>query len=114
MEILDHMEDHMGILSLRGNIVAQTVGEMKQYLESYVENIELKGVVLDCEEVEYIDSAGLGLLASIFKTMLKLEKKLALARVNSRMMETFTLTNLNNILIVTDDIPSAIKAIRQA
>ena len=112
MEILDRMEGDIGILVLKGNMVAQTVSEMKTYLESYIEKIEARGLVLDCEQVEYVDSAGLGLLASIFKTLQKMGKKLALTRVNDRIMETFTLTNLNNIFIVTEDIPEAMNALK--
>lgn len=112
MEILDRMEGEIGILVLKGNMVAQTVGDIKTYLESYIENIEMRGLILDCEQVEYVDSAGLGLLASIFKTLQKMGKKLALTRVNNRIMETFTLTNLNNIFIVTEDIPDAMNALK--
>lgn len=112
MEILERKEKDIGIVTINGNIVAQTVGEIKQYMETYIEQLELKGVILDCEYVDFIDSAGLGILASIFKTLQKLEKKFALASVNSRIMETFTLTNLNNIFILTADIPSAIKSIQ--
>ncbi len=112
MEILDRMEDDIGIIILKGNIVTQTVGDIKTYLESYIESIDLGGLILDCESVEYVDSAGLGLLASVYKTMQKRGKKLALIRVNTRIMETFTLTNLNNIFIVSEDIPTALSAFK--
>lgn len=112
MEILDRIESSVAILSLKGNIVAQTIAEIKPFLEPHVENIELKGLILNCEEVDYIDSAGLGLLASVFRTLQRLEKKLALTNVNTRIMETFTLTNLNNIFIVTVDVSSALKAVQ--
>jgi len=112
MEILDRIENNVTILSLKGDIVAQTIAEIKTHLEPHIENVELKGLILDCEGVAYIDSAGLGLLASVFKTLQRLEKRFALANVNTRIMETFTLTNLNNIFIVTEDISSAMKAVQ--
>lgn len=112
MEIVERTESNIGILTIKGNIVAQTVGEIKNFLESYIEKIDLQGIVLDCQEVEFIDSAGLGLLASIFKTLKKMDRKLAISSVNARIMETFTLTNLNNIFTITSDNQEALEAIR--
>lgn len=112
MEITERREKGIGILAIDGNIVAHTVGEIRQYMEAYIDRPDIKGMVIDCQKVDFIDSAGLGLLASVFKTLQKLDKKLALASVNSRIMETFTLTNLNNIFTLTNDIPSALSSIK--
>ena len=112
MEISDCKVENIGILTIKGNIVAQTVGEIKKFLEIYIEQVDLIGVILDCQEVQFVDSAGLGLLASVYKTLDKMGKKLALSNVNSRIMETFTLTNLSNIFIVTTDNEAAMEAIR--
>lgn len=111
MQIRARSENQIGILTPQGSITAQTVAEVKKHLEIYIENIELRGLILDCSEVEYIDSAGLGLVASVYKTMQKLNKKLALAHVNTRIMETLTLTNLNTILVIFDNVEAALKSV---
>ena len=108
MKITNQMDNQFGILSIEGDIISQTVAELKDYFETYVEKEDIKGIILNCEKAEYIDSAGLGLIASFYKTLMKLNKKFAIASVNTRMMESFTLTNLNNIFTITEDIQSAL------
>ncbi len=107
MKITSQMENQIGILSIEGDIISQTVAELKTCFETYIEKEDLKGIILDCEKAEYIDSAGLGLIASFYKTLMNLKKKFAISSVNKRIMESFTLTNLNNIFTITQNIQSA-------
>jgi len=108
MKITNQIKNQIGILSIEGDIISQTVAELKDYFETFVEKEHITGIILDCEKAEYIDSAGLGLIASFYKTLMQLNKKFAIASVNVRMMESFTLTNLNNIFTITKDIQAAI------
>jgi anti-anti-sigma factor len=55
-------------------------------------------MVINFEKVNFIDSSGIGLIVSIFKTMQQKEGKLALTNLSQKNMEIFSITRLNKIL----------------
>ena len=110
MNLTDEKVDGNVILSIAGNIVLEDTTKLKDYVEQFIEDASVTGVIINCENVKFIDSSGLGLIVSIYKTLKKLDKKFALAALSERTMEIFTLTKLDNILTISKDNDSALKA----
>ena len=79
-------------------------------VEKYIEDGENKGIILNCSKVKFIDSSGLGIIVSIYKTLIKRERKFALSCLDSKTMEIFTLTKLDKILTLAESDEAAIKA----
>lgn len=103
MEISDKLVDQVRILYIDGNIILEETTQLKEYVEQYIEDPELKGIIINCEKINYIDSSGLGLIVSIFKTLKKSEKSLALSCLSEKTMEIFILTKLDEIIMLTPD-----------
>ncbi len=110
MDLVDKREDNYLILSVTGNIVLEDTTKLKECVEQYIEDATIEGIIINCENVKFIDSSGLGLIVSIYKTLKKLEKRFALSSLSDRTMEIFTLTKLDNILTITKDDATAKEA----
>jgi anti-anti-sigma factor len=110
MNLADKREDNYLILSVTGNIVLEDTSVLKESIEQYIEDATIEGIIINCENVRFIDSSGLGLIVSIYKTLKKLEKQFALSSLSDRAMEIFTLTKLDNILTISKDDNAAMEA----
>lgn len=102
MKIEDRVDNNFAILAIDGNIVLEETAKLKESVEVFVENANLTGIIMNCENVNFIDSSGLGLIVSIYKTLLKRERKFALTALNDRTKEIFILTKLDKILTLSD------------
>ncbi|MDH4248771.1 MAG: STAS domain-containing protein [Deltaproteobacteria bacterium] len=95
------------VVTIEGNIALDGVNEAKAYLKPHLDNPEVKGLVINFEKVNFIDSSGIGLIVSIFKTMQQKHGKFALSNLSKKNEEIFSITRLNKIL---DIFPSAAEA----
>ena len=95
------------VVTIEGNIALDGVNEAKAYLKPHLDNPDVKGLVINFEKVNFIDSSGIGLIVSIFKTMQQKQGKFALSNLSKKNEEIFSITRLNKIL---DIFPSAAEA----
>ena len=110
MEINSKVIDGVRIVYVSGNIILEETNKARAYLKQIIENPTLKGLIINCKKVEYIDSSGLGLIVSIYKTLKKRNKQFALSAMSNKAMEIFVLTRLNEILIIADSDESALES----
>ena len=97
------------VVYIEGSVAANETSEVKNFFDEILQNTDADGFVLNCEKVTYIDSSGLNLIVSIFKTISKQSQRLILCGANSRVMEVFLLTKLNKILTFVDTEESAME-----
>ncbi|MCP4749320.1 MAG: STAS domain-containing protein [Proteobacteria bacterium] len=102
MKIEDRKLDDFVVLSVDGNIVLEDTVKLKEAVERHIEDSDLMGIIINCDDVKFIDSSGLGLLVSIYKTLIKRDKKFALTSLNNKTMEIFVLTKLDKILTIAE------------
>ncbi|MBT4290643.1 MAG: STAS domain-containing protein [Deltaproteobacteria bacterium] len=100
------------IVNIEGNIILEETETIKNFLEPLIETPEVKGIIINGSKVEYIDSSGLGLIVSMYKTLTKSNKKFALSELSAKTMEIFILTRLNEILIISDSDDNAIEQLK--
>lgn len=108
MNLFDKRVDQYMILSVTGNIVLEDTTKLKEHVEQFIEDTAIAGIIINCENVKFIDSSGLGLIVSIYKTLKKMDKRFALTALSDRTMEIFTLTKLDNILTIAKNDTEAI------
>lgn len=111
METQYRTEQDFVIISVEGNIVLEETIALKEKVEEFIEDNNIKGIILNGKAVKFIDSSGLGLIVSIYKTLTKRDKKFGLSNLNTRTMEIFILTKLDKILTITDTDQEAIEAL---
>ena len=113
MEINDQLVEGIRILNISGNIILEETLQLKEHVEPFIEDPDSKGLIFNCKEIDYIDSSGLGLIVSVYKSLKKLDKFFALSSLNSKTMEIFVLTRLNEILIITDSDEAALDSFKK-
>jgi anti-sigma B factor antagonist len=111
MKIEDRNENNFVIISIDGNIILEDTAKLKDTVEVFIEDENLAGVIMNCENVQFVDSSGLGLIVSIYKTLLKRGRKFALSNLNERTKEIFILTKLDKIMTIADTDDDAIKTL---
>lgn len=97
--VFSHRNDkNICVVSIEGNIALDGVNEAKDYLRPLLENPEIKGLLINFGQVNFIDSSGIGLIVSLFKTLQQKEAKFGLTNLSKKNEEIFTITRLNKIL----------------
>ena len=102
------IEDGICVVTIEGNIALDGVNEAKNYLKPHLDSSDVNGLVINFEKVNFIDSSGIGLIVSIFKTMQQKNGKFALTNLSKKNEEIFSITRLNKIL---DIFPSEDEAV---
>jgi anti-sigma B factor antagonist len=100
-----HMEQEgTDVLQLRGEVDAYTITELKEVMKEIMTK-ENQEVVVDLEEVTYMDSTGLGVFISALKSAKEHNSELKLINIQDRVYRLFKITGLDEIM----DINAAIK-----
>ena len=97
------------ILALKGRL---TVGEASSVREKVNEELAQgkKNLILDLENVDYIDSTGLGSMVICYTTIKKAGGMLKLLNLNKRNIELLLLTKLHTIFEVFSDEQDAVNS----
>ncbi|MFB4168135.1 STAS domain-containing protein [Virgibacillus sp. JSM 102003] len=92
------------IVSLSGEIDAYTAPQLKETLLPLT-RIESQQVEVDLEDVNYMDSTGLGVFISALKSTKECNSHLKLVNLQDRVLRLFKITGLDEII----DISTAIR-----
>ena len=103
MNIKTETIDQIIIVSVEGMMAAESLIELRNCLLENIEDETLKGMVLDLEKVDVIDSSGIGLIVSIFKSLKEHDRGFCLTSLSPKNRELFALTKLDQILTIVDD-----------
>jgi anti-sigma B factor antagonist len=109
MQIEERVVDDVTILDLKGKM---TLGEGDELLKDKVNSVVSQGhkkIVLNLEDVPYIDSAGLGEIVRTYTTVSRQQGKLKLLNVSKRVYDLLVITKL---LTIFDSYESEEDAVR--
>jgi anti-sigma B factor antagonist len=108
-EIRESAREGIVILALKGRL---TVGEASTVREKVNEVVAAghANVILDLQNVDYIDSTGLGSMVICFTTIKKAGGALKLVNLNKRNIELLLLTKLHTIFEVFSDEQDAVNS----
>lgn len=86
------------VLQPSGSIVASRSQELRQKITEIVEGEnETKIVLVDFQDVTFMDSSGLGALVLAFKTLRAADRKLAVCSINEQVRILFELTGMDKV-----------------
>ena len=88
-------------VSLAGEIDIFNSSEMKNQLGQLMEE-QSADVHVDCKNLEYIDSTGLGALVAVLKNVKSQGKEMSLFEVKPNILKLFRITNLDKVFIIRD------------
>jgi anti-anti-sigma factor len=105
------IEPDIAVVELSGKLA---LGRESQRIETVVDQMVRQGrskAVLDMTQVDYIDSAGIGLLALAAGRMKESGGKLAIVAPEGRVLEMLKMTQMTAILTVVNTLQEAVSAV---
>ena len=97
MEVRTVREDNVLVATIHGRIDSATVSEFQHLLETAISD-EDSAVIIDLENLNYINSAGLRAVLVIAKNLWKRDAKLALYSLQSSIQEVFSIAGFDKII----------------
>lgn len=86
-------------VSLSGEVDIYTSQKLKDNLYRVVESNK-KDLIIDCKELNYIDSTGLGIFVGALKKAKQYEKKITIINLKDNIKKLFIITGLDKIFEV--------------
>lgn len=103
---LEKMKGCSVIFVQEERIDAHNSGELKEYILRLIEQGEAS-IIVQLENVRFIDSSGLGALLSGYKNAAAKSGRLALAGCKPQVLSMFELTRLNRVFEIYADLNEA-------
>ena len=85
-----------------GEVDINTSSEVREKLESILEEKQ-KSMIINAEELDYIDSTGLGMLIGIVKKLKQLDLELILAKPQDSVLKLFRITGLDKVIRIREE-----------
>jgi len=83
-------------ISLNGEMDICSSNEIKEKIYSIVDTNK-KDIFIDCKDLNYIDSTGLGIFVATLKRAKKYEKKVVILNLKDNIKKLFTITGLDKV-----------------
>jgi anti-anti-sigma factor len=97
MTIIKKVNGDELVLVLAGRLDTSTASQLEAELKVSIDNI--KTLILDLKDIEYVSSAGLRVILSAQKVMSK-QGKMIIRNINESVMEVFEITGFADILTI--------------
>lgn len=109
MELNKRENEGMVFIDIIGEIDLYNAGSLKETLNEFVAAGKHR-VILNMENVPYIDSTGIGVMLSLMRQFRQRQGDLKLAVLSPAVKKVFQLTNLTNFFSISDSEKAAIVA----
>ncbi len=97
------------LIVLRGEIGTETVNQFKDRVDQIVNDGQTK-LIMDFQEVNYLNSMGLGVVAATLKKVKKSKGDLKLINLSPSVQELFELTRLTKVFEIFESQEAAVKS----
>ena len=108
MQVEKKVENNILIFEFEGNLILSELEKIRALVRESIDSSEYD-VIFDMSGVDFIDSAGIGFVVSVYKTLKSKNRKFALSGLKKKPREVFNLTRLDKIIKIYDDIETAKK-----
>lgn len=104
--------DTFTVLRFTGDIDIQTLENAKTALQNEIDAGYTR-CIIDLDEVNYMDSSGIGFLIGALKQLEGIDGQLRISRLNTYLSGLFRLLHLNEILRISDTVHSAVSSLEK-
>ncbi|MBZ4645756.1 MAG: anti-sigma factor antagonist [Petroclostridium sp.] len=101
LDIFEKELEDAVVVELSGEIDISTVTELKEKLYAIVEQ-KNRSVKLDCTNLNYIDSTGLGVLVGVLKKVKSNNNDIYITNLKNNIKKLFLITGLNKVFIIEE------------
>jgi anti-sigma B factor antagonist len=112
VEIEKEQEEDRIIIRIIGEVDASSSIKLDQELSEAIENNNNK-ILVDCEKLEYISSAGLGVFMSYIQVLEKKEIKFVLYNLSSKVKNVFEILGLDQLLPIIGTKEEALQIVNE-
>jgi anti-sigma B factor antagonist len=91
------------VVEVKGEVDLFTAPKLREHIVGLVEKDQLK-IAVDLEEVEFMDSTGLGVLVGVLRRLKERDGELALLGPRGSVLRVLTVTGLNKVFAIYDSL----------
>ncbi len=95
-----HSEDSV-VVYLSGELDIYTAGKFKEKIYAVADFIEAD-LIIDCKELNYIDSTGLGIFVGTLKRLKQRNRKIYLSNLKENIKKLFMITELDKVFNIKE------------
>lgn len=107
MEITQEKQGNINIVKIKGRLDASTAGKLEESLAEFINEDRVR-VLVDCEILDYISSAGLRVLLASAKELKKKNGKISLAALNPNVKQVFEISGFTSIFPIYESTKDAL------
>ena len=97
--VSNKIENNNLLVKIEGEVDVYTSIDLKKELSKYIEDGE-KSIIIDLDQVNYMDSSGLGVLVAVLKELKKVGGDLKLINLPLSVKKIFDLTRLTKFFSI--------------
>ena len=101
-------KDGLSIITLEGFVDAHTAPQFENAIQSEIEAGRNR-VIVNCEKLNYISSAGLGVFMSFIEEVREIGGDIKICGLTPKVKHTFEILGFQDIFEMLDDQPTAIQ-----
>lgn len=102
VDIDSKQEHNYHLITINGDVDASSSIYLDKAMELAVK-AHLSSILVDCEQLQYISSAGLGVFMSYLQEIESSGMKLVLFGLNPKVRNTFEILGLHELLLIVDN-----------
>ncbi|MBF0287117.1 MAG: STAS domain-containing protein [SAR324 cluster bacterium] len=100
MELKFRIQGKICIIYPVGNLAGDKSSKFLSFTNSFLSKEHVDVIVVNLQEVEVIDSSGIGAIFAVYKTAATKTKEFSICQLSPYLLSTLTSMGLNNILQV--------------
>jgi anti-sigma B factor antagonist len=100
------------VMAIKGEIDLYSVKQLKENVANVMEDEKQAKIIMDLEQVKYIDSTGLGILIGIRRRCMEKGGELVLVFNSDRIKNLFTITGLQNVFTICKSLDEAAQKLK--
>lgn len=101
------------LANFSGELDHHTAGGTRRTLEKHLSDNTLKYLIVDLENLKFMDSSGVGVLIGRYKTLRDRRGKMVIVNANPRIEKLARVAGLDKIIGICPDMNSALKYLRR-
>ena len=110
MELKIRKNEDIYIIDVLGEMDLYNSYKLKELLMKMIEK-KIEKFIINMDDVEYIDSSGIGALIYITSTIKKMNLKLSITNVHGSVKKVIELTKLSNFFPILPNLEEAIRSL---
>ncbi len=111
MQIKEYTEKNIHTIEIIGDLDASSAIQLDQVLEKALQDGRKK-ILIDCQNLMYIASAGLGVFVSHIETFKEQNIHCALYNMSDKVKNIFQILGLDSLLVIVKDRETALHSIQ--